>query len=319
MSSALRIAAFAGCAALLPAGSAHAQAWVGMQNDLSLTLDYNFSWSDYIVSAGEARNDFKSVEEKIHNQSFILGGEYTILDNWAVNASVPIVSSRYLGDGSVLQLHGRYDDGSYHTVLQDFGLRTRYQVLDTMLGMSANLAFSPHIGVSVPMTEYETNGYAGAGRGLMGVDLGGSVGAFLLSGLPGLYLHGSYSYTIRERYETEIDLTSEVNQNSHQINALVGYFIGHRLEVHGAMDLRLAVDGYDYRDVESIAGRGPRPDVLLNYHDPLLAEDYLLFGGGASYNVTDTIGVSSYFRLWAWGNNTRNAHMVGLGVNWKPL
>ena len=306
MSSRHRVAASVFCAAVFLAATAHGQAWVGLERSLSLSLDYNYGFSNKIIQDFSDRSNEPDGENIAHH-AYVVGAEYVPLDKLALRVTIPVISTIYSGSAALFPRHGRYDDGSHHTTLQDFSMRARYQVYDDIV------AFSPHLGFSLPMTDYETVGYAGAGRGLRSLEFGGSVGKFFLSGVPGLFVHGSYSLNLVERYKTAFEETADFGQNNSRFDLQTGYFILPQLQVHVAGDLRLAHGGFEFANYDDYA------EVSRMYHDPLMAEDVLLLGGGASYSILHNLSVNAMFRVWTWGHNTRNAHMVGAGLNWNVL
>lgn len=290
------------------ADSASAQAWVGHPNSLSLSLDYNYVASDRVI---EERGSEAAPVDDIRNHNIIIGAEYVPIERLAVSARIPIISTTYKGDPdnpvASFPRHGRYDDGSFHTVLQDFHLQARYMVKDGLF------AISPHLAVTIPMTDYETVGYAGAGRGLRKAHLGVSVGKYFLSGLPGLFLHGQGEYVLAEGYKTGFDETSDYNQDYAKLGGMVGYFITPRLDIHLAADLHYSIDGFEFEDWLEVS------QPVRDFHDPLLRERFFHIGGGISYQVIDGVRATLFGRKWLTGAQTRDADLLGVSVAWDVL
>lgn len=300
--------------ASLTARSAMAQqAWVGEPNSLSASLDYSYSRSNAIVEDYES--DIGDTDQLvIFGHTASLAVEYTPIERLGLVATLPMVSSRVdnpptEGEPPVLP-HGRYDDGNYHTTLQDFRLDARYMVLDDVV------TFSPHISVSIPVADYETVGFASAGRGLKMLIFGGAIGKYFTSGVPNLYLHGRYEFRWTERYETSYQATADVPQNKSFMEALVGYYILDNLEVNLAGSMQLAHGGFNFHDWMS---NSTEQIPLQYFHDALLAEQYLHVGGGVSYSPMEWLRVSAFVRFWMWGENTRNLDIYGLGVSWESM
>lgn len=292
----------------LSSRTAFAQAWVGTGGGLSVALDYSYGSSGQIIEEEVAGELIAIDNAPIKNHTVALSAEYTPIDKLAIQATVPVVTSAFTGtDFSRLPPHGRYDDGNYHSTLQDLRLVARYMVLDNPL------AISPHLGVSVPMVDYETVGFAAAGRGLKQLHMGASLGKFFTSGIPNLYLHGTYEFSLVERFETGFALTEEFGQNKSDIKALVGYFITDKLDVNIAADMRISHGGLRFIDFDD-----SEPEVQV-FHDSLLAEDFLLLGAGVSYQVTEALRLSAFFRWWAGGENTRDADVLGASVGWDVM
>lgn len=287
------------------------QAWVGEPGSLSASLDYAYSRSDEVLEDWGAE---VSVKDIIFNHTAAIGVEYTPIERLALIATLPLVSSRVGNpqpDAAAPNApHGRYDDGNYHTTLQDFRLDARYMVVDDVV------TFSPHVSVSIPVAEYETVGFANAGRGLKMLIFGGAVGKFFTTGVPNLYLHGRYEFRWTERYKTGFPETEKYGQNRSFMDALVGYYIRDDLEVNLAGSMQLAHGGFRFHDWMA----GAKEQFPEQYfHDSLLAEQFLHVGGGVSYSPTEWLRVSAFARFFMWGENTRNADLYGLGVSWESM
>lgn len=293
------------CCALIER-AAHAQAWVGFEgNSLTLGTDYTYAPSDRIIES-----DGISLDADVSNHSTALSAEYTVIPKLAFSVTVPVLTTHYSPpeDGvDPFGAHGRYDDGDYHTVLQDLRLIGRYMVL------FEPLAVTPHLGFSIPMTNYETVGYAGAGRGLNQLHLGINVGKFFTSGVPNLYVHGSYEFSLVERYETPFPETAEYGQNKSDVKGLIGYFVTDNIEVNLGMDWRIPHGGINFLDFADL------PQVVRDHHDGLLRESFLIAGLGTSYQVTERLRVFAVTRFWVRGENTRDINVFGAGVTYDVL
>lgn len=313
MPSRIVLSALVTAAVALPLHNAHAQqAWVGPASSLSAALDYTYAPSDRVI---EDEPLAETGDDIISNHSVALSAEYTPIERLGLQATVPIVTTRWQipeGGGSApgtFAPHGRYDDGKYHTVLQDFRFVGRYMVLEEPV------AISPHLGFSMPMTNYETVGFAGAGRGLKQLHLGASIGSFFVDGpLQNFYLHLSYEFSLVEGYETGFPETEEIGQNRSDLKALIGYFILDNLELNVGADMRIAHGGFRFEDFNPNQ-LGPRE----YFHDALLAEEFFLLGGGLSYEVIEGLRLNALFRLWLTGKQTRDANVFGGGLSWDIL
>jgi hypothetical protein len=287
--------------------TAHAQAWVGFEgNSLTLGTDYTYAPSDRVVET-----EGLSVDADISNHSMALSAEYTVIPRLAFNVSVPVLASIYTppADGvDPFGAHGRYDDGDYHVVLHDLRVMGRYMVL------FQPVAITPHVGFSMPMTNYETVGYAGAGRGLKQLHLGLNVGKFFTSGpVSNFYVHGTYEFSLVERYETPFPETAEYGQNKSDVKGLLGYFITDNIEVNLGLDWRIPHGGIDFVDFNEL------PKVVRDYHDGLLREGFLIMGLGSSYQITERLRVFGMTRFWITGTNTRDINIFGAGVTYDVL
>ncbi len=280
------------------------QAWVGEPGSLSLSLDYSYSRSDKVIFEEE-----DNYVNAIFNHTAALGIEYTPIEKLGLLATIPVMATSYDYDPSTTLTppHGPYDDGNTHTVLQDFRLDLRYMLLDDVVTLA------PHVSVSVPMSNYATTGYAGAGRGLKMLIFGLALGKYFTSGVPNLYLHGRYEFRWTERYETLFPETAEYPQNKSFAEALVGYYILEGLEVNLAGSLQIPHGGLEFVDFVM------EPPAAQLYHDALLAEGFLHLGGGVSYQAMEKLRVSAFARFFIQGQNTRNSDIYGLSLSWDVM
>jgi hypothetical protein len=278
------------------------QAWVGDPSSLSVSLDYAYSRSDDII-------DEDSFLDPIFSHTAAFGIEYTPIEKLGLTATIPVVASSYdyQREPGNLPPHGRYDDGDTHAALQDFRLDVRYMVLDDVV------TISPHVSVSIPMSNYETVGYAAAGRGLKMLIFGAALGKYFTSGVPDLYIHGRYEFRLTESFETAFPETARYPQNKSFMDALLGYYILDELEINAAASLQLAHGGFEFANYDD------EPLPAQEFHDPLLAESFLHVGGGVSYQALETLRVSAFVRFFMWGENTRNSDIYGLGLSWDAM
>lgn len=285
---------------------AAAQAWVDEPGALAAGLDYIYAPSnDIIETNGEQFDDLPIVAHGV-----TLSAEYVPFEKFAVTAQLPMLMVKYDGMPSPsFPPHGSYDDGNLHTTLTDFRLNARYNLL-----REPYVYFTPHLGFSIPVADYETVGFATAGRGLKQLHIGASLARTLTPSVPEAYFHASFEFTFGERYDVT-PVTESFGQNRSDTSLQIGYLLLEgRLNIHAGGNLRLAHgNGLNFLDLAML------PPDAFNYHDPLLREQFLLVGGGAGYAITDKLSATLQARFFAWGENTRNAHVFGLGLSWAVL
>lgn len=295
-------------------GAAFGQAWVGVKNNLNLSLDYTYSPSDLIVETEGQVFDGPGIGSV--NHSVTLAAEYTPIDKLAVTAAVPLVTTKYFPDPmSAFPGHGANDDGNFHSSLQDFKLITRYMVLD-----NSPIALSPHLGFSIPMANYETQGYASTGRGLKQLHMGLSVGKFFTEGpVQNFYVHLNYEFSLVEKYKTVFPETEAYGQNRSEVHGIVGYFISDKIEVNLGVDYRKTHGGLDF------LAYGELPTWVQYHHDALLAESMLLAGAGATYEPMEGLRFNLGLRSFLSGTNTRapdaiyKPFIMTVGVSWDAI
>lgn len=293
-------------AALLCAwmATAHAQAWVPDQGMLGGDLTYQYDTAEKIVEDG---GDVELLGDDTTLQTLTFDFEYVPLERLALSLAVPIVAARYTGEEleqGELFPHGRWDDGDTHIALTDLRFDVRYGLMQEIL------ALSPIVGVSIPMTDYETIGLTAPGRGLKQVHLGLALGRTAEPFLPNLFAHVMYEYSLVEKVDIDSD-TEEYSQNKSRFGAQLGYFIIPDLQIHASFDGLMHHDGITFVDFADYS------DTVRNYHDMLLKEEAMLVGGGLAYQVTDTFGLGVAYRQFIKGDNTRTPRIIAATLNWE--
>ncbi len=106
----------------------------------------------------------------------------------------------------------------------------------------------PHIGVTVPVADYETIGNTVGGRHLKAAHLGLSIGKTFIDAL---YVHLSYEFSLVETYDRVAD-TAKYGQNRSDVALSVGYqFMEGKLDVSLATNARITHDGVSFNDFAS--------------------------------------------------------------------
>jgi hypothetical protein len=283
--------------------TAHAQAWVGDRGSLDVSLDYNLAVSDKVIRDG-GESDLPDAGTT--TQEFTLGAEYVVLPKLAVAVALPIELLKYTGSLTMYPHNGggRYDDGLTHSTLTDLRAAVRYQLLDEPV------ALTPHVGFSIPVANYETVGNTVAGRHLKALHFGVSAGRRFTEAL---YAHVFYEFSLVERYDRTPE-THLAGQNRSDGAITVGYkLLDQKLDVHLDASGRVTHGGWKFSEFDILT------DNEIMFHDPILAEDIFLAGGGVSYQISDSLAANLGARLFVAGKNTQNASVVAAGVTWSAL
>lgn len=282
---------------------AHAQAWVADKGGLDVSLDYNLAISDKVVHDS---TEADTPNAGTTTQEITLGGEYVPMERLAVSLALPLALIKYTGD-KVMFPHpggGSYDDGSTHATLTDLRVGARYQLLEDPV------ALSPHLGVSIPVADYETIGNSVAGRHLLALHLGIGVGSRVTEAL---YVHLLYEFSLVQKYDRTPE-TEAAGQNRSDGAFTLGYkLLDQRLDVHLAASARVTHGGIKFSEFPTLSTNE------LMYHDAILAENIILAGGGLSYQISDTLAANLGARIFITGTNTQNASVFAAGVSWSPL
>lgn len=293
---------------------AYAQAWVGDKGALDLALDYNLGVSNKIVFDKAAAFDIDN--DGVPDEAFLdagttthqitLGAEYVPMRRLAVNVALPLAFFKYTGD-KVSYPHtggGTYDDGDTHATLTDLRVGARYQVLEEPL------ALSPHLGVSIPVADYETVGNTVGGRHLKALHVGLGIGRVIGAAT---YVHLLYEFSLVEKYDRTPD-TAKHGQNRSDLTFTIGRkLLDQRLDLHLDAGLRATHGGVNLSEFDMFSS-----DEGL-YHDAILNEDIFLAGAGIGYQINDALSVTLNGRLFVTGANAQNANVFALGVGWSPL
>jgi hypothetical protein len=281
---------------------AHAQAWVSDKGVLDLSFDYNFATSDKVVGD----NDIEFPDSGSRTHQFTLGAEYVPVSKLAVNVALPLALLAYTGNKTAYAHPGggSYDDGNTHATLTDLRAGVRYQVLEEPF------ALSPHLGVSIPVADYETVGNTVAGRHLKALHLGLGIGRVFGEST---YVHLLYEFSLVESYDRNAD-TEKYGQNRSDASFTVGHkLLDQRLDLHLDANGRVTHDGMNFSEFDAV------PVTVSMFHDGVLKEDILLVGGGVGYQLSDALALSLSAQLFVTGVNTQNASVVAFGVAWSPL
>jgi hypothetical protein len=276
----------------------HAQADVGDPNSVSIGLAYVFGRSTKIIET----DGFEIVNARTIHHIITLSGDYvTPVEGLAIEAQLPIVGTKW-DDTSLphFPTAGEWDDGSYHFTPTDVRAGLRYQFLREPFSAAVAVAGS------VPVKDYPTYGYTAPDRHLKAVHLGLAVSKVF----DPIYVAASYEFSLVEKY-TEVAETEDYGQNRSDFSAVLGWFIGDKLDLHAAFDGRIQHGGIDYADFTMLS------DAVQMHHDAVLRENQYLVGGGVGYQLTDALALAADFRIFVAGANTRNANLFGVSAEYQ--
>lgn len=275
-------------------------AWVDAPGSLTGGLNFSYAQSDKVI--GDSKLEFP--DSGTRTEEIMPRIEYVPVNHLAVGVQLPFDGLTYLGNKTeyVHRGGGAYDDGSTHYVATDFRADVRYQLLEDPF------VFTPIIGVSVPVTAYETVGNTVAGRHLDQLIVGAAIGRMINN----FYVHAVYTYSFVQRVDYS-EATKRFNENHSDGSLRIGYRLLHdKLDINLEGDGRITHGGLDFDD-----STNTKAEFL--YHDAYLHEDILLVGPGLEYQLTDKLALDAYARIFVTGLNTQNASVFGLNVTWNIL
>ena len=292
------------------ASGAHAQAWVDEKGSASVDVTYQFGRAQIVVvGPDEPVQDFDRAPTRAH--TFSLSAEYVPIDRLGITVDIPLVGIKYLRPELTHFPPGEWDDGDLHWALQDLSAHARYQL------PTEAIAVAPSIGFTVPLSDYAVNGFSAIGRHLKQLHLGLALGRTLDPVAPNLYFGASYQFTLSERFDqTEsaqsAAFTEVIGQNRSDVEFEIGYrFLEGKLALNFAGNYRVTHGGINFTEFNTL------PPEAVKWHDPLLAEDFLYLGGGATYAITDELSAALFARFFVHGYNTRDQDLYGLNLSYQ--
>jgi hypothetical protein len=259
------------------------------------------------VTANASASDFGVTD----THAVIWYVEYGLSDRIAVHSSLPYMQVRYNGPvrhtiGFNLQ-PSNVDDGTYHGSFQDFYVGTRFKLVQ-----SSRFALTPFAEVILPSHRYEVLAQAALGRDLRAFVGGAAIGGFADDVLPGLHFQTRVSFALVEK-------AVDIRPNRTAIDSAVGYFVTPRVALQFIETFQLTHDGIDWVGPPAILavhhGAAFNNSYALN-HDRLARANYLSFGAGVAFDVTEKIGVFATFTKMAWGENLPPPRSLIVGMNW---
>jgi len=272
-------AAFA-CLALAPA-VAGAQAWLPPEGSYSYSIDYSSTLNKKHYTTDGKEVDVGHTDVDI----MTLSGSYSLTDRITINASLPVVKSRYRGPG--LGGHDTtIDDGTWHSTITDLNFTVAYQLLNGAFGLS------PYVGALVPTLVYTTFGHSAPGRGLNEVWVGAYAAISLNEWIPRTYIQLRGNYAFVEELE---------NISHDRINAVleIGYFFNPSWNIRAIVSEQWTDGGINVPV--------PVTDPLFPVHDSLAADEFVNVGGGATWAINDRMSV---YGLYMESIEGTNAHKV---------
>jgi len=250
-----------------------------------------------VVPAGDPRGTGnlgdKVDEGSAKIQAFVLAADYGLSSHLAVSGAATYVETSYEDNGPIP--HGSYDDGRTHGTLQDASVTLLYKALD------GPIAVVPFAGLVHPMRDYETAGFAAAGRGLnqtvVGVGLGWDAPTVPLN------VEVSYDYRFVEKVEG-------INTNRSSIGLRVGYRFSSRLSGLLFASHRSSEGGYD------LIGDCQQTN-FLPVHDAASALLENSAGLGLSWAVLPAVDLYASYNSTLSGQNLQEISQLSVGAAWK--
>lgn len=309
--AALRRVAVFGALLFGAASHAFAQAFIPARGDGTISVSYqNIRTQGQLDTNGTQLIPSGGPREGTDGHALLGYIEYGLSDRIAVHGSLPYIQTKYQGCcAHPVGVNGQpstLDDGTYHGTFQDFYFGSRFKLLE-----SARLAVTPFVEVVIPSHHYESLGQAAAGRDLRALVVGAAVGGFADDLLAGLHFQTRLSYAFAQN-------AVDVHPNRTGIDSSVGYFFTPRFAIDFLETFQYTQAGIDWNVPPFPIGfRDGRPlteDYILN-HDRLARTNALTFGVGASFALTEKVGLFGTVSKLAWGENLPAPRVITVGLN----
>jgi hypothetical protein len=236
--------------------------------------------------------------------------DYGLGERWALAATIPFKSNRYVGnaphDPSRLQNpHGErlLDDGRFHSGWGDWGLSLRW------LWLEAPVVVVPFVSYYRPSHDYPIFTGTAFGTGQWRFDLGLNAGARFPGRLRNVWWQLGYAYSHVEKTRPDDAPAHRVNHSV--ASATLGWIATPRLGLTLGWRYRRAHDGL--RMPEDF--NPPFTDDLYYYHDQLFPLEQSVLSLGASWQVDDRYTLQAgYGRTLhvAFGQEIRRALTIGV-------
>jgi len=277
-----------------------AQAWLPPQGEGTVSILF----SD-VLSTTHFFGTQPADAGRIRAESVVVDLTYGVTDRFAFSVALPFVTSQYTGNSSspfaiphpqpLFPTVNPLDDGSYHTVVQDFRFGARYNLVK-----KRGFALAPFVGSVIRSHNYDVFAHAAAGRNLNELQFGVSAAKVFESALPGVFLQASYSYGI-------VQQVLDISHNRSMVSAEAGYFVTPKFRV-----IALSSGQVTHGGIDASPATGFDP-ILFPVHDQITHDDFLTVGGGVAYAVSEKLDLFGSI-VHALAAPQRNGHQIDHGL-----
>jgi hypothetical protein len=294
-----RVVVMAVTAWFVGAADAAAQLSLPQQGEGYVSLVYSSSASDkhYLPTT---RYDIGRVD----SHALLADITFGLTDRLAVSVGLPVIAARYLGDfPHQIDNPDRLDDGDWHSTWQDFRFGLSYNM------MNGPLILTPFVGGVAPSHGYEYFAHSAAGRQLKELQAGVALAAGLNWIHPGVFLQSRYSFGFVEQ-------NVDVRPNHSNLDLEFGYFATASLRVFVLSAGQFSHAGIDvpYPTIARIV----LTTEQIQHHDQIDKIHYLKVGGGASFELTDSVTVYGALSTQVAGRNGHQMNRaISVGLTWS--
>jgi hypothetical protein len=268
---------------------ARAQAWLPSQGEIGVSFVFSDSFTD--------EHDLNGLRDKnsdIFTRALLADVTFGVRDNLTITVGLPIVSSKYVSQGTpphpTIQ-----DNGQYHTTVTDLRLDVRYNAFNRR-----NFVITPFVTTLTPSHGYEYFAHAAPGRRVHELQVGTYVGSTVDNLLPGMFVQGRYGYGFQEQF-------LDFSHNRSLFSLESGYFATPDIRVFGMVTGQVTHGGVDL----FVGANRVWPAAQWQNHDRITRENFVTLGAGVGWTVNDVIDVfGSYSRMVS----ATNTHVLSRGL-----
>jgi len=301
-------------AAISSLNVAHGQDQDTERGDASLRLEYQFIQTGSFLS-DNAEFDYWTTDSQVA----VLSGDYALNERWTIFAALPYVRKRFNSEvpwgGDPHNPNDPYwidfvppdkrfwDDGDYHSALQDFSLGVSYRVVN------GPLTLRPYISYGVPASDYPFFAKAAIGKNLWTVPVGTTFS--YVPYFSDWHFEGNAAYVFSEK-------PLGLNVDYWLVDLSAGYWFKAGLSVNAFLNFKSVRDGVsllwpEFIDGDPVGAVYPDDWDTENWwhHDRLVGNRNLNFGIGFDYFFGPEwkVSGSGYQSIW-----TEESNEVDLAV-----
>jgi hypothetical protein len=274
---------------LLGVAPVRAQAWLPSQGEVTVSFVYSNSFVDAHDLSGT--RDYRS---DITTKTFLSDVTFGVKDNLSVTVSLPVVSSKFITQGTPAHPTIQ-DDGQFHTTATDLRVDVRYNVLNRR-----GLVITPFAGSVTPSHSYEYFAHAAPGRRVNELQVGTYVGTTLDDVLPGMFVQARYAYGFQEKF-------LDISHNRSMYSVESGYFATPDVRIFGMVSGQVTHGGVNLTATSRLVW----PEAMWLNHDRIVRENFVNVGGGIGWAINDTLDVFGSFTKAVSAVNT---HILDRGI-----
>ena len=291
----LGLMALSVCLGVLSPSTTKAQAWLPEQGQATISLLSAYSDVKYHYS----NNHIPADAGRIYYYTASAGIEYGISNSLALNVSIPVSISKYVGKFPHRFAGKPVDDNVYRGSFQDFAFMIRW------MSVLRPLVVTPFLSVIIPSHNYKTLGHTAVGRDVRELHVGFYLGKLAMVISDNLYTELGYDFAFVEKIDG-------ISANRSRAEFILGYFVTPIVSLSTSIVYAKTHGGVIPSAIDQI--HDPED---FHEHDRHAADEYINLGGSASVSVSDPLSLYVTFGAMIWGKNIMAPRTLAIGLNWS--